>query len=114
MVTSAMLRALTASLAFSVLNITSPAAAAEFEVTIHHVELQDPGLKTKVGDAITFINHADIAHNLYLTYEDGQVETLDTQPPRTTKRTVLKQVGHVVVRCWIHPIIRMEFDVAAK
>jgi hypothetical protein len=42
------------------------------------------------------------------------VETLDTQPPRTTKRAVLKQAGHVVVRCWIHPIIRMEFDVAAK
>lgn len=114
MVMSAMLRTLTVSLAFSILNVAPPAAADEFEVTIHHVELQDPGLKTKVGDAITFVNHADIAHNLYLTYEDGQVETLDTQPPRTIKRAVLKQAGHVVVRCWIHPIIRMEFDVAAK
>ena len=114
MVISAMLRVSIVSLALSIPNIAPPAMAEEFEVTIHHVELQDPGLKTKVGDAITFVNHADIAHNLYLTYEDGQVETLDTQPPRTTKRTVLKQAGHVVVRCWIHPIIRMEFDVAAK
>lgn len=92
----------------------SHATAAEFEVPIHHVELQDPGLKTRVGDTITFVNHADIAHNLYLTYEDGQVETLDTQPPRTSKRAVLKKAGHVVVRCWIHPIIRMELDVAAR
>ncbi|MCG5249366.1 methylamine utilization protein [Methylorubrum extorquens] len=114
MVMSTMLRVLTVSLAFAVNTYASPAAADEFEVTIHHVELQDPGLKAKVGDAITFVNHADISHNLYLTYEDGRVETLDTQPPRTTKRTVLKQAGHVVVRCWIHPIIRMEFDVAAK
>ncbi|CAO4132521.1 methylamine utilization protein [Methylorubrum extorquens] len=114
MVISTMLRILTVSLAFAATTYALPAAADEFEVTIHHVELQDPGLKTKVGDAITFVNHADISHNLYLTYEDGQVETLDTQPPRTTKRAVLKQAGHVVVRCWIHPIIRMEFDVAAK
>jgi hypothetical protein len=27
---------------------------------------------------------------------------------------VLKQAGRVVVRCWIHPIIRMELDVAGK
>jgi plastocyanin len=114
MAMSVMLRISIVSLAFSISNFAPLASADEFEVTIHHVELQDPGLKTKVGDAISFVNHADIAHNLYLTYEDGQVETLDTQPPRTTKRTVLKQAGHVVVRCWIHPIIRMEFDVAAK
>lgn len=107
-----LLRIPIAGLALIALDLT--ASAEEFEVTIHHVELQDPGLKAKTGDAITFVNHADIAHNLYLTYEDGQVDTLDTQPPRTKKRTLLKQAGHVVVRCWIHPIIRMEFDVAAR
>ncbi|GAA0243407.1 hypothetical protein LNAOJCKE_5225 [Methylorubrum aminovorans] len=105
---------LVAGLALTSFHFSTAADAEDFEVPIHHVELQDPGLKTKVGDTIAFVNHADIAHNLYLTYEDGQVETLDTQPPRTTKRAVLKQAGRVVVRCWIHPIIRMELDVAGK
>ncbi len=109
-----MRRLLIVSAALTTLICVSRASGEDFEVSIHHVELQDPGLKAKVGDTITFVNHAGIAHNLYLTYEDGQIETLDTQPPRTSKRTVLKQAGHVVVRCWIHPIIRMELDVAAK
>ncbi|GLK75234.1 hypothetical protein GCM10008171_04880 [Methylopila jiangsuensis] len=94
--------------------VAAPAAAEEFEIPIHHTEVLDTGVKPKLGDTLAFVNHADIAHNLYLTYEDGTVETLDTQPPRTTKRTTLKHAGHVIVRCWIHPIIRMEFDVAAN
>lgn len=108
------LRCLTGSLALIVVLLATPARAEEFEITIHHAELQEVKISPHVGDTISFVNHADIAHNLYLTYEDGQVETLDTQPPRTIKRTVLKQVGHVVVRCWIHPIIRMELDVVGK
>lgn len=107
-------RRLTAGLVLSVAVLIAPASAEEFEVTIHHAELQDVTISPRVGDAIRFVNHADIAHNLYLTYEDGGVETLDTQPPRTAKRAVLKRAGRVVVRCWIHPIIRMELEVADK
>ncbi len=107
-------RRLAAGFALSLAVLTAPASAEEFEVTIHHAELQEVTIKPRVGDTIRFVNHADIAHNLYLTYEDGGVETLDTQPPRTTKHAVLRRSGHVVVRCWIHPIIRMELDVADK
>lgn len=92
----------------------APVAAEEFEIPIHHTEVADTGVTPKVGDTLVFVNHADIAHNLYLTFEDGTMLTLDTQPPKTTKRTTLAQGGHVVVRCWIHPIIRMEFDVSSK
>ncbi|MCK0197915.1 methylamine utilization protein MauL [Ancylobacter sp. 6x-1] len=92
--------------------LAAPARAEEFEVQIHHTEVLNPGISPRVGDVLSFVNHAEIAHNLYLTYEDGTVVTLDTQPPGTTKRAMLKQAGHVIVRCWIHPIIRMEFDVA--
>ena len=108
------LRALGLALTLALATPAVSATAEEFEIPIHHTEVSDTGLKPKVGDTLVFVNHADIAHNLYLTYEDGTMETLDTQPPGATKRTSLKQAGHVVVRCWIHPIIRMEFDVAAK
>lgn len=105
---------LTIGLALGVAVLAAPVCAEEFEITINHAELQEVKITPRVGDTISFVNHADIAHNLYLTYEDGDVETLDTQPPRTTKRAVLRRAGHVVVRCWIHPIIRMELDVAGK
>lgn len=88
------------------------ARAANYEVVIHHAELQETGIKPKVGDTITFVNHAEISHNLYLTYEDGRMETLDTQIPNSTKTAVLRTAGRVVIRCWIHPIIRLEMTVA--
>lgn len=90
------------------------ANAEEFEVPIYHLEISDLKISPKVGDTIVFLNRASIAHNLYVTYEDGEVETLDTQPPGTTKRLLLKQKGHAVVRCWIHPIIRMDLDVVPE
>jgi hypothetical protein len=37
-------------------HFSTAADADEFEVPIHHVELQDRGLKTKVGDTIAFVN----------------------------------------------------------
>ena len=91
---------------------SGPAWASNFDVVIHHSELQETGIRPKVGDTITFINQAEISHNLYLTYEDGHVETLDTQIPHSTKTAVLHTAGKVVVRCWIHPIIRLEMTVA--
>ncbi len=84
-----------------------------FTLVIHHTELEAVDFVTRVGDELIFRNTGDIAHNLYLTYEDGTVETLHTQPPGTEKRTILKGSGRVLVRCWIHPIIRLELDVAA-
>lgn len=105
--------AFSAALLFAA-TMSATAGADQFEIPIHHTEVLDTGIKPKVGDTIAFVNHADIAHNLYLTFEDGTMETLDTQPPGTTKKAKLNRSGHVIVRCWIHPIIRMEFDVASK
>ncbi|MDD2867339.1 hypothetical protein [Neomegalonema sp.] len=88
-------------------------APRSFTLIIHHTELEQVEFETRAGDELIFRNTGDIAHNLYLTYEDGTVETLHTQPPGTEKRTILKASGRVLVRCWIHPIIRLELDVAA-
>lgn len=88
------------------------ASAEEFELVIEHTEIHETDIKPKVGDTIRFVNKADIAHNLYLTYEDGSILNLDTQFPGTSKLALLEKSGTVVVRCWIHPIIRMDIDVA--
>lgn len=86
--------------------------AEEYELVITHMEISETDIKPKVGDTVKFLNHADIAHNLYITYEDGTVQNLDTQFPGMSKTAKMEKSGKVVVRCWIHPVIRMEFDVA--
>lgn len=88
------------------------ASAEQFELIIEHTEILETDIKPKVGDTIKFVNNADIAHNLYLTYEDGSILNLDTQFPGMSKLALLEKSGTVVVRCWIHPIIRMDIDVA--
>ncbi|WP_181704805.1 methylamine utilization protein MauL [Chthonobacter rhizosphaerae] len=88
-----------------------PAAAEDFEIVVHHAEINDVRISPKVGDTLTFVNEAGIAHNLYVTYPDGTSVTLDTQPPGTRRSVTLTQSGPAVVRCWIHPIIRMDVTV---
>ncbi len=90
------------------------APAAEHEIPITHMEFDPVEGDFREGDTVHFVNRADIAHNLYLTYEDGSMTNLDTQVPGTTRTVVLEKVGTVIVRCWIHPIIRLELQVGAR
>ncbi|HML42660.1 MULTISPECIES: hypothetical protein [Hyphomicrobium] len=85
--------------------------AAEHRVVIHHMELQAIEGVKHVGDVIIFDNQSDMAHNLYITYPDGTVDNLDTQVPGTQRKLTLRQAGPAVVRCWIHPIIKAEFEI---
>lgn len=91
-----------------------PVQAETVEIVIKHLEEHETDAKPALGDTVVFDNRSEISHNLYLTYEDGTVETLNTQPPGTKKSTVMNKLGHVTLRCWIHPIIHMEFDVTEK
>lgn len=90
------------------------AVAAEHEIAITHMELESVEGDFRQGDTVRFINRADITHNLYLTYEDGSMTNLDTQVPGTERSAVLEHEGKVLVRCWIHPIIRLEIQAKAR
>lgn len=89
------------------------AAPAEHVLTLNHHELSKPDFKTTVGDRIRIINGADIAHSIYITYEDRRIVSLDTQLPGTEKTFVVEEAGVVLLRCWIHPVIRQELEVTA-
>ena len=58
------------------------ANAEEHTIVIHHMELQHVEGTMRVGDTITFDNQSDMAHNLYITYEDGSVDNTDTLADR--------------------------------
>ena len=87
------------------------AATADHVLTLNHHELSKPDFTARVGDRIRIVNAADIAHSIYVTYEDGKIVSLDTQLPGTEKSFVLEAGGTVVLRCWIHPVIRQELQV---
>ena len=84
---------------------------AEHVIVLNHHELSSPDFKAKVGDTIRIVNSADIAHSIYVTYEDGRIVSLDTQLPGTEKTVVLDAPGIVLLRCWIHPVIRAQLQV---
>jgi len=90
------------------------ASAAEHTIAITHMELQEIKEELRVGDVVTFVNEADMAHNLYITYEDGSVDNLDTQVPGMKRTVTLKHAGPAVIKCWIHPIIRADIEILDK
>lgn len=77
-------------------------------MVLNHHELSAPDFKAQVGDTIRIINKADIAHSIYVTYEDGRIVSLDTQLPGAEKTVTLEAQGIVLLRCWIHPVIRAQ------
>jgi plastocyanin len=79
---------------------------------MHHMELQPMEVTPKVGDVITFDNQSDMTHNLYVTYSDGTVDNLDTQIPGSKKTLTFRVAGSATIRCWIHPIIRLDMEIA--
>ncbi len=87
------------------------AATADHVLILNHHELSKPDFTASVGDRIRIVNAADIAHSIYVTYGNGKIVSLDTQLPGTEKSFVLEAGGTVVLRCWIHPVIRQELQV---
>jgi plastocyanin len=90
------------------------AYAAEHTLVMHHMELQPLQITTRVGDIITFDNQSDMTHNLYVTYSDGSVDNLDTQIPGVQRKLTLRVGGPAIIKCWIHPIIRLDVEIAPQ
>lgn len=90
------------------------AYAAEHTLVMHHMELEEMATPVRVGDVINFDNRSDMTHNLYVTYSDGTVDNLDTQVPGTQRKLTLRVAGPAVIKCWIHPIIRLEVEIGSQ
>jgi plastocyanin len=89
------------------------AYSAEHTLVMHHMDLEEITVPVRVGDVVNFDNRSDMTHNLYVTYSDGTVDNLDTQVPGTQRKLTLRVAGTAIIKCWIHPIIRLEMEIAA-
>ena len=88
--------------------------SAEHTLVMHHMDLEEVTVPVRVGDVINFDNRSDMTHNLYVTYSDGTVDNLDTQVPGTQRKLTLRVAGPAIIKCWIHPIIRLEMEIGSQ
>lgn len=91
-----------------------PAYSAEHTLVMHHMELEEVTAPVRAGDVIIFDNRSDMTHNLYVIYSDGTVDNLDTQVPGMQRKLTLRVAGPAVIKCWIHPIIRLEMEIGSQ
>ncbi len=104
----------TACMAFLTFVLAGTAHAKDVTIVIHHMEFETLSETFSVGDVITFDNQSDMAHNLYVTYTDGTVDNLDTQFPGMKRKVTLRHSGPARIKCWIHPIINLDMEIAQK
>jgi plastocyanin len=64
-----------------------------------------------VGDALHFINHDDVRHNIRIIDADGQETDKGLQDPGQTIEAVFDHPGRFTARCAIHQKMKLAIDV---
>lgn len=87
------------------------AAGAEEVVVSQRDKTFMPGeLKVKAGDTVVFRNDDPITHNIFSRSENAQFN-LKMQPPGQDLRQRFDKPGTAVVRCAIHPKMKLVVQV---
>ena len=98
--------------AAAVAAITGLTAAVASSVTVRQLNhLFDPTqLSIKRGTTVHFTNDENVVHHAYaegpFAFDSGDI------PPGGDFAVAFDKSGHVVVRCAIHPQMRIDIDVA--
>ena len=91
--------------------LAAPAAAGEVEVSQKGKAFAPGELKIKVGDTVVFHNDDEITHNIFSRSENAEFN-LKMQPPGEDLRHTFDKPGTAVVRCAIHPKMKLVVQVA--
>lgn len=95
----------------STLQAQTPAKAKTHNIYLSHHEFEAWTFKPQPNDRIDIINHADIAHSIYITAPDGTVTNLGVQLPGATISWQVPSSGDYTLQCWIHPVIHATLSV---
>lgn len=98
-------------LALSFLGGCAVAFAAERSIHQKGRVFSETAVTVKKGEAVTFVNDDNIAHNIF---SQGPVQefNLGTQAPGTSTPVTFSKAGEVTVLCAIHPRMKMVVTVA--
>jgi plastocyanin len=102
------------STAIAVLALASASVAAFAAVTqIDQIgqKFSQSSLTVKAADHIKFLNQDDVQHNIKVINADGDEDEKGLQKPGETIDVAFAKAGHFMVRCAIHPKMKMAVDV---
>jgi plastocyanin len=89
----------------------SYAYAAETDIEQAGQHFNQTSLAIAVGDTVHFHNLDDVTHNINVIDADGQPEDQGLQKPGEVITKRFDQAGNFVVRCAIHPRMKMKIEV---
>jgi plastocyanin len=89
----------------------SDAAAAETDIEQAGQRFSQTALSIAVGDTVHFQNHDDVTHNINVIDADGQPDDQGLQKPGDIITKRFDKAGDFVVRCAIHPRMKMKIEV---
>jgi len=96
----------------SVVFIARSGGTEDFTISQHNKVLSMSQIDIHVGDQITFVNEDNVNHSLYSETPGADFEVLQRPGQSFTRR--FSQPGVVVVRCAIHPGMKLTVRVRKK
>ena len=96
----------------SVVFVASSGGTEDFTIFQRNKGLSMSQIDIHVGDQITFVNEDDVSHSLYAETPGSDFETLQRPGQPFTRRFL--QPGVVIVRCAIHPGMKLTVRVRKK
>ncbi len=97
--------------AATLLAATAAYAAATTDIDQVRQRFTKSSLNLWAGDAVRYVNHDDVRHNIHLIGSDGSDVNYGYQDPGQTIEVRFKQLGTYTARCSIHQTMRMKITV---
>ena len=92
--------------------IASVHAAASITVDQRGMSFSRNSASLARGDRLVFTNSDDVIHNIHILTPDDEIErNLGLQKPGVSLSYVFSKAGEFVVRCNIHPAMKIQVSV---
>jgi plastocyanin len=95
------------AIAFLLGAIAGVHAAATITVSQHGLNFTKPSVALAKGDRIVWTNEDDVIHNIHIFGPGDDQKDLGLQKPGATLSYTFDKVGSYMVRCNIHPSVKM-------
>ena len=89
---------------------TTVAVAGDYTIVERGKSLSHKRITVRVGESITFVNRDAYTHNLYSATKGHEFD-FGARAPGKTDTIKFDTLGRIIVRCAIHPKIKLEIIV---
>lgn len=91
--------------------LSSAAQAGSIDVDQVGQKFDKPSVTIKAGDTINFLNSDNVNHNVTVVDADGGADDKGIQKPGVTVPVTFSKPGDYMIRCSVHPRMKMQVKV---